>query len=195
MCDLGIHTSDLEQESRSKKSRRPGGQPGHSGRAAVRARPGANATVDLVAIAVAIVSELRASSPLPLPELQLYTALYAARHTFDGCAVGGELPGKVPRLGVGELPVHPAVFHRETSERLVDLSECPTPNPPAVPIWCRGAKDSWGGTNWLATAAKVERSLTPPQGMLPAGWLPSRHFARLWLSFVTKSEHPVTSLP
>ena len=74
-------------------------------------------------------------------------------------------------------------------------TECPTPIPPANPIWCRGATDSWGGTNWLAKAAKVEGRPTPPQGMLPAGWLPSRHFARLWLSFVTESEHPVTSLP
>jgi hypothetical protein len=74
-------------------------------------------------------------------------------------------------------------------------TECPPPNPPANPIWCRGATDSWGGKNWLATAAKVERRPIPPQGMLPAGWLPSRQFARLWRSFVTMSQHPLTSRP
>ena len=74
-------------------------------------------------------------------------------------------------------------------------TECPAPIPPANPIWCRGASDSWGGTNWLATAAKVERGATPLKEMRPAGWLPSRRFAQLWLSFVTTSNHPITSLP
>ena len=63
-------------------------------------------------------------------------------------------------------------------------TECPLPIPPANPICVRGATDSWGGNNWLATAAKVEKHPTPPQGMIPAGWLPTR-FAQLWLSFVT----------
>lgn len=74
-------------------------------------------------------------------------------------------------------------------------TECPPPIPPANPIWCRGATDSWGGNNWLATAAKVEGRPTPPGGMIPAGWLPNRRFAELWLSFVTRPEHPITSLP
>jgi hypothetical protein len=74
-------------------------------------------------------------------------------------------------------------------------SECPPPIQTANPIWCRGATDSWGGKNWLATAAKVERCLTPPPGMLPAGWLPSRKFARLWRAFVAEGQHPLTSLP
>jgi hypothetical protein len=34
-----------------------------------------------------------------------------------------------------------------------------------------------------------------PLGMIAAGWLPDRKFAREWLSFVTKAAHPVTSLP
>jgi hypothetical protein len=32
-------------------------------------------------------------------------------------------------------------------------------------------------------------------GMKPAGWLPTRAFAKQWLAFVTQAEHPVTSLP
>ena len=74
-------------------------------------------------------------------------------------------------------------------------AECPVPNPPANPIWCRGATDSWGGKNWLATAAKVETRGATPEGMIPAGWLPTRHFADLWRSFVTTAQQPVTSLP
>src|SRR3989449_1560991 len=50
---------------------------------------------------------------LSLPELHRHAALDAARHTGDGDAVGGEFPRKVPRLRVGELPIHPTVFHGE----------------------------------------------------------------------------------
>jgi hypothetical protein len=74
-------------------------------------------------------------------------------------------------------------------------TECPPPIPPANPIWCRGATDSWGGSNWLVTSAKVEGRPTSPGGMMPAGWLPNRRFAQLWLPFVTDPQHPVTSIP
>jgi dienelactone hydrolase len=72
---------------------------------------------------------------------------------------------------------------------------CPNLFPPAVPIWCHGTKDSWGGENWSVTNAIVARRQPPDEGMRPAGWLPTREFAKLWLSFVTRKEHPVTSLP
>jgi len=67
--------------------------------------------------------------------------------------------------------------------------------PPAVPIWCHGTKDAWGGENWWVSAATLERSPSPPQDMRPAGWLPSPDFAKQWLSFVTQPDHPVMSLP
>ena len=72
---------------------------------------------------------------------------------------------------------------------------CPNLFPPAVPIWCHGTKDTWGGENWSVSTATTGRDQNPPQGMRPAGWLPTREFARRWLSFVTQTEHPVTSLP
>lgn len=72
---------------------------------------------------------------------------------------------------------------------------CPNLFPPAVPIWCHGTKDAWGGQNWSASAATIERGQNPPEGMMPAGWLPTREFAKQWVSFVTQPEHPVTSLP
>src|SRR5712691_7903870 len=77
---------------------------------------------------VRMTSHLRVRGPrygcderLPLPELQPRTALDAARHTGDGPAVGRELARIVPRLRVGELPVHHTIFHREAPERPVDL--------------------------------------------------------------------------
>jgi dienelactone hydrolase len=76
-----------------------------------------------------------------------------------------------------------------------ETAECPTPYPPAVPIWCRGTKDSWGGDNWSVSAATIARRPSPPRGTLPAGWLPTRAFAKQWLSFVTQPEHPIASLP
>jgi hypothetical protein len=67
--------------------------------------------------------------------------------------------------------------------------------PSAVPIWCHGTKDAWGGENWAVSAATIERRQDPPAGMKPGGWLPTPEFAKLWLSFITRKEHPVTSLP
>ncbi|MEQ1729355.1 MAG: hypothetical protein ABL982_13340 [Vicinamibacterales bacterium] len=74
-------------------------------------------------------------------------------------------------------------------------TDCPSPFPPAVPIWCRGARDSWGGANWSVSSAKIDRRRTPPEGMIQAGWLPNRRFANQWVTFVSQSAHPVTSLP
>jgi hypothetical protein len=71
---------------------------------------------------------------------------------------------------------------------------CPNLFPPAVPIWCHGAKDTWGGGNWSVTAATTGRRQPSPD-MTPSGWLPTREFAKRWLSFVAQTEHPVTSLP
>jgi hypothetical protein len=75
------------------------------------------------------------------------------------------------------------------------LQGCSNLFPPAVPIWCHGAKDAWGGENWFVSSAAVEPRPTPPQGMMPAGWLPTPAFAKQWLSFVTQPDHPVMSLP
>ena len=72
---------------------------------------------------------------------------------------------------------------------------CPNLSPPAVPIWCHGTKDTWGGENWSVSSATVARRQDPLEGMKSAGWLPTPEFAKLWLSFVTQREHPVTSLP
>jgi hypothetical protein len=76
-----------------------------------------------------------------------------------------------------------------------EADECPKPLPPAKPIWCRGATDSWRGANWMIAAAEVDRRPNPPKGMMPSGWLPDRKFASLWKTFVTKPAHPITSLP
>jgi hypothetical protein len=72
---------------------------------------------------------------------------------------------------------------------------CPNLFPPAVPIWCHGAKDAWGGNNWSVSTAAIEPRPSPPQEMMPAGWLPTPSFAKQWLSFVTQPDHPVMSLP
>ena len=72
---------------------------------------------------------------------------------------------------------------------------CPNLSPPGHPIWCHGTKDTWGGENWLVSKATTARRPDLPQGMKPAGWLPTRAFAKQWLTFVTRAEHPVTSLP
>src|SRR5438067_3132991 len=59
---------------------------------------------------------------LPLLKLHAYASLDGADHTRDGGAVGGDLSRKVPRLRVGEFPVHLTLFHGEALERLIDLS-------------------------------------------------------------------------
>jgi hypothetical protein len=79
--------------------------------------------------------------------------------------------------------------------RKSEITDCPKPFAPTGPIWRCAANDTWGGANWSVTDARTDRRPNPPEGMMPAGWLPDRKFARLWVSFVTKREHPVTSLP
>ena len=74
-------------------------------------------------------------------------------------------------------------------------TDCPGQPEPVRTSWCRAIKDAWGGSNWSVDRAKVERRPRPPQGMMPAGWLPSEAFARQWLSFVMEREHPVTLPP
>jgi hypothetical protein len=76
-----------------------------------------------------------------------------------------------------------------------ETTDCPDQTPPVRSSWCRSTKDTWGGENWSVSSARIERRPTPPQGMMPAGWLPTEAFAKRWLSFVTKSEHPVTLPP
>jgi dienelactone hydrolase len=76
-----------------------------------------------------------------------------------------------------------------------EIENCPNPRPALVPPWCQSTRDSWGGANWSISAAKTDRRPNPPEGMMPAGWLPTRGFAKQWLSFVAQPEHPVMSLP
>jgi dienelactone hydrolase len=76
-----------------------------------------------------------------------------------------------------------------------DAMDCPDQSDPVRPSWCRSPKDAWGGGNWSVSAATVERRPNLPQGMMPAGWLPTDTFAKLWVSFVTQPEHPVTLPP
>jgi dienelactone hydrolase len=57
-------------------------------------------------------------------------------------------------------------------------------------------KDDWGGKTSEVSDAKIQRSgKTPPDSMIPAGWLPNHRVAKEWLSFVKRPEHPATSLP
>jgi hypothetical protein len=76
-----------------------------------------------------------------------------------------------------------------------NIDDCPSPRPAALPPWCHSARDTWGAENWLVRAAKIAREATPPDGMVTAGWMPTRSFARHWLEFISKAEHPITSLP
>lgn len=75
-------------------------------------------------------------------------------------------------------------------------SDCPGQTAPIRTSWCRGTKDTWGGTNWSVTGATSRgRQAAPPGMMLPAGRLPTRAFARHWRTFVTRAQHPVTMPP
>ena len=76
-----------------------------------------------------------------------------------------------------------------------ETEDCPNPRPPLVPPSCHSTKDTWGSTNWSVSTASIDRHPRPPAGMMPAGWLPTRAFAKQWRSFVRQHEHPVTSLP
>ena len=49
--------------------------------------------------------------------------------------------------------------------------ECPTPFPPASPVWCRGTRDSWNEPNWSVSRTAVARRRHGPEDMIPAGWL------------------------
>jgi len=57
-------------------------------------------------------------------------------------------------------------------------------------------KDDWGGKTWAVSDAKIRHpGSAPPDDMIAAGWLPNYRVAKEWLSFVKRTEHPVTSLP
>jgi dienelactone hydrolase len=74
-----------------------------------------------------------------------------------------------------------------------EIDECSAPSAPR--IWCRGNHDFWGGTNWSVTAGAVGHDATASEGMMPAGWLPTRAFAKEWRQFIIQPEHPIGSLP
>jgi dienelactone hydrolase len=73
--------------------------------------------------------------------------------------------------------------------------DCPDQSAPVRLSWCRSTKDAWGGANWSVRAAIIDSRPNPPMGMMVAGWLPTQTFAKQWLSFVTKPEHPVRLPP
>ena len=73
--------------------------------------------------------------------------------------------------------------------------DCPGQSAPVRRSWCRSTQDTWGGANWSVSAATSERHPNPPNGMMPAGWLPTQTFAKQWVLFVTKPEHPVRIPP
>jgi hypothetical protein len=73
--------------------------------------------------------------------------------------------------------------------------DCPKPRPALGPPGCHSTKDTWGGTNWLVAAADTRHDPNPPDAMMPSGWLPTRRFAKQWVSFIRQPEHPFTSLP
>jgi len=56
--------------------------------------------------------------------------------------------------------------------------------------------DDWGNPTWNACDASVRNQGDKgPAGHIPAGWLPSRRFAKLWLAFVKQPTHSTESLP
>jgi dienelactone hydrolase len=73
--------------------------------------------------------------------------------------------------------------------------DCPGQSAPARQSWCRSTRDTWGGANWSVIAATIDRRPNRPKGMRAAGWLPTQIFAKQWVSFVTKPEHPVRLPP
>jgi hypothetical protein len=73
--------------------------------------------------------------------------------------------------------------------------DCPDQSAPVRPSWCRSTKDTWGGGNWSVNAASFDRRPNPPIGMMSAGWLPTQAFAKQWVSFVTRPEHPIRLPP
>lgn len=76
-----------------------------------------------------------------------------------------------------------------------EATDCPGQSAPVRRTWCRSTTDIWGGQNWSVNAATVERRPNSPEGMMPSGWLPTDAFAALWLSFVRRSEYPITMPP
>ena len=40
--------------------------------------------------------------------------------------------------------------------------------PAAVPIWCHGTKDAWGGENWSVSTAAIAPRSSPPRKMMPS---------------------------
>jgi dienelactone hydrolase len=81
------------------------------------------------------------------------------------------------------------------TNRPSEAIDCPGQSAPVRPSWCRSTKDTWGGANWSVSAATSARRPDPPHEMMPAGWLPTQTFAKQWVSFVTRPEHPVTIPP
>ena len=75
------------------------------------------------------------------------------------------------------------------------IDDCPSPRPPLTPPSCHGGSDTWGAPTWSASAVVTSRRGDVPNGMVPAGWLPTRRFAGEWRAFVSQPEHPITSMP
>lgn len=76
-----------------------------------------------------------------------------------------------------------------------DATGCPGQSAPVRTSLCLGPKDDWGGQNWSVASVTIQKRERSPQGMFPAGWLPSERFAEQWRSFVSMRAHPVTMPP
>ena len=79
--------------------------------------------------------------------------------------------------------------------RPTEATDCPDQSAPVRPSWCRSTKDTWGARTGPSTRPPSSGVPNAPQGMMPAGWLPTDTFAKQWLSFVTQPEHRVTLPP
>jgi hypothetical protein len=56
--------------------------------------------------------------------------------------------------------------------------------------------DDWGNPTWNACGAGIQPfGGTVPADEMPAGWMPSHHFATKWLAFTKRPMHPTASLP
>lgn len=76
------------------------------------------------------------------------------------------------------------------------IENCPNPRPRLAPPSCQSTKDTWGGDNWRVTGAAITgRRATQSGDALPAGWLPTSHFAKEWRAFIMQPSHSITSLP
>ena len=92
-----------------------------------------------------------------------------------------------------DYPHHGAVrLHRDPADRRHGLSGSDASGSFVLVPQLQG---HMGRRHLVGTRATIDRRQHPPQGMMPAGWLPTGAFAERWRAFVTRPEHPVTMPP